>query len=141
MTNKLRVSEQVIQVLYGSGDANTRAVLDNFYPVHYNRKHTEARLSVRNIPEVLEMLRGVDERNIDTVPLNIQELFWREIHARRRVADLLQYGPVEDPVVNRHLTLMRHQQLGREIAAVRNRYCFFFDNLEESFALSLGQLF
>ena len=139
MANKLRITEKVIEVQFD--DAKTRALLDEFYPVHYNRKGTVAQLSARNIPEVLEKFRGLTSDNIHTAPPQLQELWYKEVNARSRVEALKTFGPVGDPVVNEHLTLMRHQQLGREIAALRDRYCFFFDTRTGKTPLSLSIMY
>lgn len=136
MPNKLRLSSQAITVIYDDND--TREKLSRYYPVHYNRKGTEAQLSARLIPEVLKDFRGLDESNISTAPQQLQELFWREVTARQRIDNLMQNGPTGNPVVNEHLTLMPHQQLGREIAMMRSRFGFFFDTRTGKTPLSLA---
>lgn len=136
MANKLRITAQVIEVQFD--DAQTRALLDEFYPVHYNRKGNIARLSARYIPEVLEKFRGLTPAKIYTAPQQLQELWHKEIDARTRVEALKSFGPTDNPIVTRSLTLMRHQELGREIAAVRDRYCFFFDTRTGKTPLSLA---
>lgn len=138
MANTLRVSDSVIEIHYDANDTQTKEKLSRFYPVHYNRKGTEAKLSARFMPEVLETFRGVTERNITTAPQRIQDLYWNEMHAREAIDSLLQYGHKGSPVVNEHLTLMRHQQLGREIAEIRDRFCFFFDTRTGKTPLSLS---
>ena len=141
MQTKLRLSSQGIVVMYANNDLETIDKLNKYYPVHYNRKGTEATLSARFIPEVLRDFRGIDESNIVSAPQQIQSLYWRETAARRRIDDLMQNGPTHSPVVNEHLTLMRHQELGREIAEVRDRYCFFFDTRTGKTPLSLSIMY
>lgn len=136
MANKLRITAQVIEVQFD--DAQTRALLDEFYPVHYNRKGNIAHLSARYIPEVLEKFRGLTPAKIYTAPQQLQELWRKEIDARARVEALKSFGPTDSPIVTHSLTLMRHQELGREIAAVRDRYCFFFDTRTGKTPLSLA---
>lgn len=138
MQSKLRLSSQSITVIYDHNDFETIDKLSKYYPVHYNRKGTEATLSARFIPEILKDFRNTDESNIVSAPPQIQSLYWHEISARRRIDDLMVNGPVGSPVVNEHLTLMRHQELGREIAAIRDRYCFFFDTRTGKTPLSLA---
>lgn len=138
MANKLRISSHFIDVAFDGQDAQK---LEQFYPVHYNRKKTQATLSSRNIPEVLKVFRGIDEDTLDAVPESVRYLYHKEISARRRIADLLKNGPIESPVVNSYLTLMPHQQLGREIAKVRDRYCFFFDTRTGKTPLSLSIMY
>lgn len=135
MANKLRISKHSIEVAFDSQDA---PLVAQFYPVHYNRKKTIGTLSVRNIPEVLKVFRNIDESNAHTLPEQIRTLYFNEISARRRIDDLLTNGPVKSPVVNDRLTLKPHQQLGREIAEVRDKYCFFFDTRTGKTPLSLA---
>lgn len=138
MANKLRISKHVIEVAFDNQDAPK---LEQFYPVHYNRKKTQASLSIRNLPEVLKVLRGVDETNIGSLPASIQELYCAEMSARSRMEELRYFGPSYSPVVTEHLTLKPHQQLGREIAEVRNKYCFFFDTRTGKTPLSLAIMY
>lgn len=135
MANKLRISKNLIEVAFDGQDAT---LLNQFTPVHYNRKRTVAKLSIRYLPEVLKAFRGIDETNADSLPDSIKALYYKELYARRRIDDLMQNGPTGSPVVNEHLTLMRHQELGREIAEVRDRYCFFFDTRTGKTPLSLA---
>lgn len=138
MANKLRVSKQCIEIAFDSQDAH---LLEQFYPVHYNRKKTVGTISIRHLPEVLKVFRGIDESSLHNLPDSIRELYCNEISARRRIDDLLKNGPVKSPVVNEHLTLKPHQQLGREIAEVRDKYCFFFDTRTGKTPLSLSIMF
>lgn len=135
MANKLRISKQCIEVAFDSQDA---PLLEKFYPIHYNRKKTQATISPRHLPEVLKELRGITEDSVDTLPETIRGLYNNEIYARRRIDDLMANGPTQSPVVNEHLTLKPHQQLGREIAEARNKYCFFFDTRTGKTPLSLA---
>lgn len=136
--NKLRISHNMIEVTL-NGDPAT--LLNDFYPIHWNRKKTEAKLSCRFLPEVLDKLRGITEETAFELPPSIQELYWNELYARRRISDLLLNGPSENCFVNDTLTLMRHQQLGREIAKVRDRFCFFFDTRTGKTPLSLSIMY
>lgn len=141
MKNKLRITKQVISVQYAAYDRETIDKLHSYYPVHYNRKGTEAQLSSRLIPEILADFRGIDERNIGDAPQQLQDLFWSEINAREKMLSLMTDGPVEDPVVTPTLTLMAHQELGREIAKVRDRHCFFYDTRTGKTPLSLSIMY
>lgn len=138
MANKLRISKHCIEVAFDSQDAPK---IEQFYPVHYNRKKTQATLSIRLLPEVLRVLRNIDESNAEQLPNSVKSLYWHEIYARRRINDLMTNGPTGSPVVTEHLTLRRHQQLGREIAEVRDRYCFFFDTRTGKTPLSLSIMY
>ena len=136
--NKISITRQCITVKCDVGDTATIEALQEFYPVHSNRKKTEHKLSIRWIPEVLQRLRGLTPDNLDTAPFAVQEWYRNELLARSAVNELKLYGHVNNPVVNERLTLRAHQQLGREIAAIRDRYCFFFDTRTGKTPLSLS---
>lgn len=138
MANKLNISKSGITVLCERGDTDTYKLLQDFYPIHSNRTGTQHSLSIRNIPEVLEKLRGITSENIDTAPLSVQNFWYNELNARSQMNNLLTEGPIDSPVVNKHLTLKPHQELGREIARIRHKYCFFFDTRTGKTPLSLS---
>lgn len=133
--NKILLSDNGITVK-GSDEA-TLSALSSFYPVHHNRSMTEHSLSIRHAPELLDALRG----GVDNAPDTVKNFYYRELLARRRIDELLTDGPTGSPVVTPALTLMKHQQLGREIAAVRDRYCFFFDTRTGKTPLSLAIIY
>lgn len=122
-------------------DTATMDALGRFYPVHSNRKRTEHHLSIRYAPEVLSALRGMNDEKIKGAPPAVRNYYQYELRARDAVSDLKKNGPVDSCVVNEHLTLMRHQQLGREIARWRDRYCFFFDTRTGKTPLSLSIIY
>ena len=134
--NKIALSRSGITVK--CDDTRTVEALSRFYPVHSNRKGTEHHLSIRYAPEVLSVFRDMDDEKIMAAPPEVRSYYQYELRAREQVADLKKNGPKYSPVVNEHLTLMRHQQLGREIAAWRDRYCFFFDTRTGKTPLSLS---
>ena len=90
------------------------------------------------MPEVLRDLRGLTVDNIDTAPPAVYSYYMNELNARDHINRLKLFGPEKSPVVNEHLTLMAHQQLGREIAEIRDRFCFFFDTRTGKTPLSLS---
>ena len=136
--NKISITSQCITVKCDAGDTSTIEALQQFYPVHSNRKKTEHRLSVRNVPELLQALRGLTPDNLDAAPLAVQDWYRKELNARSSVAALKEFGHANNPVVNERLTLRKHQQLGREISAIRDRFCFFFDTRTGKTPLSLS---
>lgn len=136
--NKISIARQCITVKCDAADASTIETLQEFYPVHSNRKKTEHRISVRHVPELLNRLRGLTPGNIDDAPLAVKGWWYKELQARDGVAALKQFGHKKSSVVNEHLTLRAHQQLGREIAELRDRYCFFFDTRTGKTPLSLS---
>jgi hypothetical protein len=141
MANKLRFSENYIEIECERGDADTQIKVNELYPVHSNRIKTKFWTSPRNIVEVLRIFRGIDEHNIDTAPLNIQTMYFKEYHARQNVELLLNTGHIGPCYINDNLTLMDHQQLGREIAMKRDRFCFFYDTRTGKTPLSLSIIY
>lgn len=136
--NKISITSQGITVKCDAGDTATIEALQEFYPVHSNRKKTEHKISIRHVPELLNRLRGLHVHNLHNAPMSVQEYYLKEMDARRHVDALKRFGHENNPVVNGHLTLRKHQQLGREIAAIRDRYCFFFDTRTGKTPLSLS---
>lgn len=137
--NKILLSTSGITIK--GSDAETISALAGFYPVHSNRKKTEHSLSIRHAPELLSTLRGMTSESIVDAPPAVQKYWYSELAAREHVAELKRNGPMLDCKVNEHLTLMRHQQLGREIAQWRDRYCFFFDTRTGKTPLSLSIMY
>lgn len=139
--NKILISKNCLEVQCDRGDTSTQSQLVDFFPVHTNRIKTSYKMSVRFIPEVLSKLRGVDSSNIADTPRSIQNYWHNEVNSRREVEDLLINGPRQSCVVNEHLTLMKHQQLAREIAQYRDRYAFFYDTRTGKTPLSLAIMY
>lgn len=141
MRNKLLLTKHGIEVQCERNDVDTHAKLTNIYPVHSNRIKTQHKISIRKVPEVLQLFRGINVDNIDTAPLKVQEYFYKELAIRSNVEDLIANGPRHSCKVNEHLTLMRHQQLGREIAQYQDRYAFFYDTRTGKTPLSLAIMY
>ena len=139
--NKILMSKNCLEVQCDRSDTATHEQLVDSYPMHSNRIKTSFKMSMRLLPEVLEKLRRVDATNIDSAPEKVQQYWFHEINARREVQDLLNNGPRQSCVVNEHLTLMRHQQLAREIAQYRDRYAFFYDTRTGKTPLSLAIMY
>lgn len=136
--NKISLTPQCITIKCDVGDTATIEALQEFVPVHSNRKKTEHRVSIRHAPELLYRLRGLTPENLNTAPLAIQSYYTKEVEARTTTGMLKEFGHSNSPVVNERLTLRKHQQLGREIAAIRDRFCFFFDTRTGKTPLSLS---
>ena len=92
-------------------------------PYHVNRKGNIFTVSRRHILEIAEQLGYT----IDTAPPAIREAMEQERRARLAIEELMTMGPQESPVVNEHLTLRPIQQVAREIAKYRNKYCIYLD--------------
>lgn len=141
MRNKILMSRNCLEVQCDRNDLETQRLMSSIYPIHVNRIKTQYRMSIHNVPEVLKLLRGISVDNIDTAPLQVQEYFYKELAIRSNVEDLIKNGPRESFKVNEHLTLMRHQQLGREIARYQDRYAFFYDTRTGKTPLSLAIMY
>lgn len=135
------MSRNCLEVQCDRNDLDTQSKLTSIYPIHVNRIKTSYKMSIHLVPEVLQLLRGIGVDNIDTAPPQVQEYFYREMAIRNNVADLIANGPRNSPKVNEHLTLMCHQQLGREIAKYQDRYAFFYDTRTGKTPLSLSIMY
>lgn len=141
MRNKILMSRNCLEVQCDRNDLETQKLMSSIYPIHMNRIKTQYRMSIHNVPEVLKLLRGIGVDNIDTAPPQVQRYFYKELAIRSNVEDLIKNGPRESFKVNEHLTLMRHQQLGREIARYQDRYAFFYDTRTGKTPLSLSIMY
>ena len=141
MRNKILMSRNCLEVQCDRNDLETQELMSSIYPIHVNRIKTQYRMSIHNVPEILKLLRGIGVDNIDTAPPQVQEYFYKELAIRSNVEDLIKNGPRESYRVNEHLTLMRHQQLGREIAKYQDRYAFFYDTRTGKTPLSLAIMY
>ena len=141
MRNKILMSRNCLEVQCDRNDLETQKLMSSIYPIHTNRIKTQYRMSIHNVPEVLKLLRGIGVDNIDTAPPQVQRYFCKELAIRSNVEDLIKNGPRESFKVNEHLTLMRHQQLGREIARYQDRYAFFYDTRTGKTPLSLSIMY
>lgn len=141
MSNKILLTSHGIEVQCDRNDLDTQEKLTHFFPVHSNRTKTHHNLSIHKVPEVLKAFRGITEDNISTAPQRVQDFYYKELFMRTRVKDLVDNGPRNSCKVNEHLTLMRHQQLGREIAQCRDRYAFFYDTRTGKTPLSLAIIY
>ena len=141
MRNRILMSRNCLEVQCDRNDLETQKLMSSIYPIHTNRIKTQYRMSIHNVPEVLKLLRGIGVDNIDTAPPQVQRYFYKELAIRSNVEDLIKNGPRESFKVNEHLTLMRHQQLGREIARYQDRYAFFYDTRTGKTPLSLSIMY
>jgi len=137
MQNKILFSSNCIEVQCDRTDIDTQSKLVDIYPIHKNRINTSFKMSPHKAPEILKLLRGIDETNIAAAPTKIQEYFYKEINWRQDYADLVKNGPRHPGVISSRLTLKPHQELGREIARIQDRFAFFFDTRTGKTPLSL----
>lgn len=141
MRNRILMSRNCLEVQCDRNDVETQTLMSSIYPIHTNRIKTSYKMSIHKVPEALKLLRGIGVDNIDTAPQQVQEYFYNELAIRSNVEDLIKNGPRESCEVNEHLTLMRHQQLGREIAKYQDRYAFFYDTRTGKTPLSLAIMY
>lgn len=139
--NKILISKNCLEVQCDRMDTETQMDLVEFFPKHVNRIGTSYKMSIRYVPEVLRKLRGVTTNNVDATPAAIQTYWYNETNSRREIEDLLTNGPRQSCKVNEHLTLMKHQQLAREIAQYRDRFAFFYDTRTGKTPLSLAIMY
>jgi hypothetical protein len=122
VSNKLLINHKYIEIQCKRDDWETHQLASKIPYVHSNRIKTKFRTTSRNIDLVLKLFRGVDDRNIDTTPPFIQEVYYTEMNKRKQTEKLLKEGPQRP-----HDWLYAHQQLGRELAEIHDRYAFFYD--------------
>lgn len=139
MKNKLLFTDNSIVIECDRCDTETQRIASSIYPIHSNRTKTRFITTIRNVDIVLKLFRGIDKDNIVEAPQSIQRYFKEEMTARRAVESILNDGPRREFWnVSPTLTLMKHQEIGREIAGFRNRYCFFYDTRTGKTPLSLS---
>ena len=143
MGNKLRFSDNGIEIIVDRGDEESLQKICQIYPIHSNRIKTKFITSICNTPEVLDVMRDIKIEDLERrgVPDTIKHYFYREMRAREGVESILQGRTALDPKVSDTLTLMPHQERGREIAILRDRFCFFYDTRTGKTPLSLSIIY
>jgi len=122
VSNKLLINHKYIEIQCDRNDWETHNLVSQIPYVHANRIKTIFRTSARNIKQVLKLFRNVDERNVHTLPPFIKEVWDAEERRLSETARLLEDGPQRP-----RGWLYAHQQLGRELAEIHDRYAFFYD--------------
>lgn len=131
MANKIFVNDFGIQIQATKGDVAVQQLLSYFEIVHTNRSGTIFTLSIRHLPEVLQVMRDVVSS--DGLPTDIKKRYDHEMQRRVITEDLLLNGPKETSK-----TLWIWQQLGLELARVNNRWGFFYDTRTGKTPMSLN---
>jgi hypothetical protein len=137
MPNKLVFNDKYISIQCPRGDVVTAELVAQIPYIHRNRSNTEYKTTIRNIDLVLELFRGIDENSIHKTPPLVQRLYDQEMQRRSITASLIENGPT-DETSNEHITLMRHQQLGKELSQVNDKYAFFYDTRTGKTPMSLS---
>lgn len=127
MVSKLLIGKY-IEIQVDRNDEQGRLAALTIPYVHHNRIYTKFYTSIRNIDLVLKLFRdGV------TLPSPVQQIYDKEVQRRSATAALLEHGAKDDPG-----WLFKHQQLGRELARVNDRYAFFYDTRTGKTPMSLS---
>lgn len=132
MPNKLYINSRNITIKCPRNDVDTINNLSNIPIYHKNRVNSEFVVSSYYIKEVLKNFRGVDEESYDTLPPNILKIIDNIEHKKNTTQRLSAFGPEGEPGF-----LMAHQQVGRELAMVHDRFCFFYDTRTGKTPMSL----
>lgn len=139
MKNKLVFTDDYIEITCERGDTETLALTTQIPYVHKNRINTVFRTTVRNIELVLKVFRSVDASDpaqLAKLPPVIAKLVEKDRHRRSVTNSLIELGPTGE-TSNENITLMRHQQLAKELAEVNDKYAFFYDTRTGKTPMSL----
>lgn len=131
MPNKLKFYDQYIEITCPPGDVETLELLTQIPYVHRDRKQSQFRTTIRNIKLVLDTFRPGA-----IWPAKVQQLYDKEMQRRIMTEALIENGPTGETSTE-HITLMRHQQLAKEIAEVNDKYGFFYDTRTGKTPMSL----
>jgi hypothetical protein len=132
MGNKLLINRKYIEIQCSRDDWETQSLASQIPYAHSNRTKTKFRTTSRNIALVLKLFRNIDETNVDSLPPNIREIWENEMHRQAATKTLLEQGPQRPSG-----WLYAHQQLGRELAEIHDRYAFFYDRRTGKTPMSL----
>lgn len=140
MKNKLRFNKNSVTILCERTDSATHNLMEQIPYAHCNRIKTEYTTSIRNIDLALKLFRDIDVHDpvqLATLPKLIRDLATKEINRRVDTEALLNSGPVGETKFGEY-TLMPHQQLGKEIADINDKYAFFYDTRTGKTPMSLA---
>lgn len=96
------------------------SLIDQVKGIEKQRARDTYRCSIHLLPEVLKILRGIEDSSNLQSP--IKEYYEEEMLRRRMTAELLQNGPDEE-----YAGLWNHQNLGVCLAKYNRRFNFFYD--------------
>lgn len=118
---RIQVTDYYIQLLATNTDPELLAVIDALPNIRKMRKRDTYRCSLRKLPEILRIARGID--SILQIPEGrMRELYDEEMQRRSRTRLLKDLGP--DMTSD---WLWPHQCLGIELAQVNRRFNFYYD--------------
>jgi SNF2 family DNA or RNA helicase len=119
--NKLQINGTYIEIQCDRNDTASQELAMKIPYVHCNRIKTKYTTSTCNIDLVLKLFRGIDAHSVDKLPPVIRSIYDTEMKRRIAAKTLLELGPVGDRGF-----LYAHQQLGRELADIYNKYAFYY---------------
>lgn len=134
MQNKLLINSRFIEIECDRNDTATRELAFQIPYIHYNRIYTSFKTSTRNIELVLKLFRNIGEFDTHKLPVDVLEIYNAEVRRKTATKILLEQGPRK---YAKEEWLYIHQQLGRELALVNNRFGFFYDTRTGKTPMSL----
>lgn len=132
MANKLRFNPLYIEILVDRDDHESQLLACQIPYVHKNRTLTVFKTTIRNIDLVLKLFRGIDANKWHTLPPAVLQYLDKEMQRRIATKTLIELGPDREDKL-----LWRHQQLGRELSEVNDRFGFFYDTRTGKTPMSL----
>ena len=118
--NKIQVYQNFIQIVADSTDVPFLSLISQFSDIEKQRTRDTYRCSIHMLPEVLRVLRGIEDSSGLQSP--VKEYYEEEMLRRSMTAELLQNGPDEE-----YPGLWNHQNLGVCLAKYNRRFNFFYD--------------
>lgn len=120
MANKVQLNRYYVQIVADSNDAGLLRLLSTLSGIEATRSKDTYRCSLHKLPEVLYILRGVE--NSEQLCGITKQLYDEEMLRRTKTAELKRLGPdLQDD------SLWEHQRLGVDLARVNRRYNFYYD--------------
>ncbi len=122
MAVRIQVTQYYIQLFASATDPEFIKLIDNVRGIEKYKTKDTYRCSLRLLPEVLELLRGITSADQIPVDNSIHQLYVDECNRRRYTKSLKELGPDMSSE-----WLWQHQCLGIELAQINKRYNFFYD--------------
>ncbi len=138
---KILINSQYIEVQCERDDKETHNQMELFYPYTQNRIKTVFKLSLKHLPEVIKVMRGIDDIPGSSLPEHVKEQALTELRRRSKTKELVDFGPEESCMVTPYLELTQIQQAGRELARINNKYAFYYDTRTGKTPLTLSVIY
>ena len=121
MAVRIQVNEYFIQLLADSRDPAFLNLIDKIEGIEKMRSNNTYRCSLRKLPEVLHVLRGITA--VEQIPAGlVYDLYMEEMQRRSYTQSLKDNGPD-----TKSDWLWPHQCLGIDLAQVNRRFNFYYD--------------